>query len=264
MKILRCVVLATLLWSCDAFQYSPNEVRLEDHERDINTRNIQKLGLLQAPDTLKFILIGDSQRFYDETEKFVNTINQLEDVSFVLLAGDISDFGLNQEFKWINERLSRLKIPYITIIGNHDMLANGRTIYNKMFGPENFSFSVHGNTFICLNTNSEEAGFDGTLPDLNWLSGQLANAKTAKNVFVVSHVPPFSSAFDKDLEQDYAGLLSNHSNVRLSLHGHQHSFSQSYNYHDQVNYVVVGSLNKRNYALVTVVGTECSVEEKYF
>ncbi len=253
-----------VLSSCDAFLYSPNEVRVEEQERDINAKNIQRLSLLQASDTLKFVLIGDTQRFYEETDAFVRQINGAEDVDFVILAGDITDFGLNKEFKWVNERLSRLKVPYITVIGNHDMLANGREVYRKMYGAENFSFTVNGNTFICLNTNSEEVGFDGTLPDMNWLTSELGKSKNSNNVFVISHVPPFSAAFDKSLEQSYADVLKSNRNVRLSLHGHQHYYSLSNPYNGGCDYLVVGSMNKKNYAVVSVAGGKYNIEEKQF
>ncbi|HYH14625.1 MAG TPA: metallophosphoesterase family protein, partial [Flavisolibacter sp.] len=129
MKCWKGIVAVTLLslMSCkDLFQYSPKEVRLEEEEQNINLKNIPKIEALPKKDTLKFILIGDTQRFYDETADFVTAANQRNDISFVVLAGDISDFGLSKEFKWVHRELKQLKVPYIGVIGNHDMLSNGR------------------------------------------------------------------------------------------------------------------------------------------
>ncbi|MEI9808826.1 MAG: metallophosphoesterase [Bacteroidota bacterium] len=139
---------------------------------------------------------------------FTAHVNSLDDVSFVLLNGDLVDFGLNNEFNWVAARLNKLKIPYITAPGNHDMLANGKKIFNEMFGPENFTFSYGANRFIVLNTNSRETGFDGTVPDISWLQQQLAFTDEYQNIFVLSHVAPFSADFDKKLEQPFYDALA--------------------------------------------------------
>ena len=104
-RLQLAAVFLFFLTSCkDPFLYNINEVRLNEDERNLNAKNIQKIQMLAPADTLKFILIGDSQRFYDEVEDFVTHVNGLKNISFVLLAGDITDFGLNKEYRWINNR----------------------------------------------------------------------------------------------------------------------------------------------------------------
>ncbi|MFN2439489.1 MAG: metallophosphoesterase, partial [Chitinophagaceae bacterium] len=162
--LIGCFSLTSI--SCKkAFLYNLNEVRLEENQKNLNAKNIQKIEAIRPLDTLKFILIGDSQRFYSELDDFVKEANGLKNIAFVALAGDISDFGLSKEFQWVNRKLTKLSMPYIAVIGNHDMLANGRKVYEQMFGAEDFTFTCNGNKFICLNTNSREKGFDGSLPN---------------------------------------------------------------------------------------------------
>ncbi len=269
---LSCLKIAILIGclsftnhSCKkAFLYNLNEIRLEENEKDLNAKNIKKIEAMTSKDTLKFILIGDSQRFYDELDDFVEEANQLKDISFIILAGDISDFGLSKEFQWIHRSLNKLSMPYIAVIGNHDMLANGRIVYQQMFGPEDFTFTFNGNKFICLNTNSREVGFNGSLPNIPWLQQQLSDPLNYQNAFVISHVPPFDSDFDKKLEKQFSSLLSGNSKVRLSMHGHLHNYREEEVYNDGLKYVVVGSMNKRNYALISVWGDQFSVEEVYY
>lgn len=254
-----------ILFSCrEVFQFNPNEIRLEEYEQNLNAKNIARLRTHVPGDTLKFILIGDSQRFYDEVQGFVEKVNAVEDAAFVLLAGDITDFGLNKEFRWINDRLRKLKMPYITVIGNHDMLGNGSLIYSKMFGPTDFSFSVGSNKFICLNTNSQERGFDGTLPDMRWLNSELSGLSHYSQAFIVSHMPPFDAGFDKSKEKEFAAALANSGKVKLTLNGHQHRFSVTTPYNDGVTYLVSASMNKRSYTLVTAWGNKFKIEEKFF
>ena len=258
-------LLVVLFLSCkDLFLYNPNEVTLNEDEKNLNEKNIQKIKALPSLDTFKFVVFGDAQRFYDEVEDLVSVVNGLENISFVAQLSDLSDFGLDQEFRWVNERLAKLNVPYITVIGNHDMLANGRKIFREMFGAEDFSFDHYNSRFIFLNTNSQEVGFDGTLPNLKWLQEQLNSATQTKNVFIFSHTPPFSPAFDKKLELTFTSLLTSYSNVRFSAHAHEHRFQLTQPYPGHVTYVVAASLNKRSYVLVSVTGNQFQLKEVNF
>lgn len=162
------------------------------------------------------------------------------------------------------ERLSRLKVPYVSVIGNHDMLANGREVYRQVYGAENFSFAYGTSKFVCLNTNSNERGYDGSIPDMAWLRRELSGLEEYRNVFVVGHMAPFHEGFDPNVEPNYASLLARNSKVRLSMHAHQHYYSLTHPYSDGVEYLVVGGMSKRNYALVAVEGEHYHIEEHYY
>ena len=69
--------------------------------------------------------MGDSQRWYDETEDFVKEINKRNDIDFVIHGGDMSDFGLTKEFLWQRDIMNGLNVPYVALIGNHDCLGTG-------------------------------------------------------------------------------------------------------------------------------------------
>ena len=152
-------ILAVLFGSTsceDLFEYSPNQVFDTDTEINLNAKNLEWLLSTPGDDTVTIAFIGDSQRFYDELTNFIDTVNQLPNVDFVLLAGDISDFGLLEEFELINEKFTGLNKPYIGVIGNHDVLGKGDEVFERMFGPLNFSFSYQDVKFILHNTNSKE------------------------------------------------------------------------------------------------------------
>lgn len=261
LKLTYSAFLILFLLSCDMVVYSPNEVR--PAFRDLNRRAIEKIEAAPVKTNYNFILTGDTQRFYDDMEDFVKHVNQLTDISFVLVAGDLTDFGQNREYKWVGERLGKLNIPYVGVLGNHDMLANGRQLFHEMYGPENFSFFFGGHKFISINTNSREVRFNGSVPDINFLKTQLADNR-AEKIFVVSHVPPFSGDFDPELENDYANALAAEPRVAYSLHGHEHHFYHSEPYNDGVPYVVSAATNKRSYVLVTVNNNNVSISEKTF
>jgi 3',5'-cyclic-AMP phosphodiesterase len=261
-RYLLYALIVLLTCSCKGFLYHPDEIR--PVATRLNATNIEKVRSLPAKNSFKFILVGDTQRFYDEMDDFIDHVNGMNDISFILINGDIVDFGLNREYNWVAEKLKKLNPPYITTIGNHDMIANGRKIYNEMFGEENFLFDYSGTRFICLNTNSREVGFDGSVPDMPWFAKQLSDDSSFRNIFVLSHVPPFSPDFDSRVEGPFRQLMKANSKTRLSMHGHNHQYKVVQPYQDGFTFLLAGAGNQRNYALVTVNGDQYSIEEKYY
>lgn len=247
-----------ILPSC--FDYNPNQIMLEDDEKDLNFKNLTKLTANPASETIRFALMGDTQRFYDEAAEFVENVNTRDDIDFVVHAGDISDFGLAKEFKWVRDIMKEIRVPYFTVVGNHDLLANGKKVYLEMFGDFNFSFEYGDYKFIMLDTNSREYGFNGRVPDLEWLQSQLDDNIEDKRVIVISHIPPFDADFDSNLEAEYAKILSDDPNASLSLHGHRHSFDDQEYYNDGVRYFVTTTVQKQGYAVVTLSPAGADIE----
>jgi 3',5'-cyclic-AMP phosphodiesterase len=249
--------------SCSLFEYHPFEVRVPDDLRDLNARAIEKItSSKELKDTLTFILMGDTQRFYDETEDFVKSANQ-HDADFVFLAGDITDFGINDEFLWVHDIMKHLNKPYMAVIGNHDLTGNGERTYKTMYGPLNDSFILHQVKFILLNTNSREYKFNGIVPDVSWLNDQLSGSDFERAI-VISHIPPFDSDFDPQLESGYRSALLQSGKVKLSLHGHQHTYRNLEYYNDGIQYVISTSMDERMYLIIKVWRDGYAVNEIYY
>ncbi len=242
-------------------QYHPAEVRPDVLQ--LNNQNINKLEKISQTDSFSFLVISDLQRFYDELEDFVDYENTVDDFSFILITGDITDFGLNKEFNLIAGILQKLKAPFITVIGNHDMLGNGILIYREMFGEENFTFTFGNNKFILFNSNGREVGFNGQLPDMQWLK-KAADAEEYTNLFFVSHVPPFSGDFDPNLENEYVTLMNTTPNARLSLHGHEHRFYFGSHYSDNFPYLITPEIQNKSFSRIKVEGTRIFVTQENF
>ncbi len=257
------ISLILFLAACDIIEYSPNQIILKEYERDLNRKNIEKLQANSPEDTLRFVLMGDTQRFYDEAESFVKSVNKLKDIDFVIHAGDISDFGLSQEFEWIAKIMSDLNVPYVTAVGNHDLIANGSKVYRKMFGPMNFSFILSGVKFVFYDSNSIEYGYDGSTPDLAWIAGELGTDDFDWAI-PVAHMPPYSEDTDLTKEEALAGILGSTGKVKLSLHGHEHAFSVVEKYDNGVTYVVSTTVNKKGYAIISFYDGNFEVEEVYY
>jgi len=234
----------------DVFEFSPNQTFDGDSPVGINARNIEQLHNRPVDDTITIAFIGDSQRFYDEAIRFVDKVNTLGSVDFVLLAGDITDFGLLEEFEQINGIFSKLDAPYVGVIGNHDVQARGEETFERTFGALNFSFVYDSIKFIVHNTNGREYPA-GQVPDLQWLADQFTDDPAVKNFVAVSHVPPFDRDFDKTLEPAYTQLLHD-KNTLISLHGHIHRFKDGYPYNDGMRYMTSHSFDKRAFVLMKI------------
>ena len=122
------VLSAVLLQACSSIEYSPNQSSDSKSPRDLNKKSLRRLAETPGDDTIRFVLTGDSQREYKYSEKLVDVVNKIPGVDFVFLAGDISDFGLLQEMEWVHSIFSKLKMPYIGVIGNHDLVAKAAVV----------------------------------------------------------------------------------------------------------------------------------------
>ncbi len=262
--VLLLVILAPEFSCNDPFQYNPNEVLLAEKDKNINQKNIDRIQSLSDADTLRFIVIADPHHDYEDLEEFVAKANAMEGIDFILIAGDITTFGLQTEFLETLNILRGFHLPFVTIIGNHDLLANGEKVYEEMFGKTDFAFTCKGNKFICLNSNSREYDFNGAVPSLDWLNQELINTAGNENIFVLCHVAPFHSDFDPDLEEGYSNSLANSGKVRLSMHGHAHDTYFANHYDDGVLYLVTDDMLDRGYSIITTWSDGIDVEQKQF
>lgn len=69
-------VISLMFMGCEMIDYHPYDVNIKG-ERDINIKNIDKIETqTKNKDTIRFVLMGDSQNRYKETEDFANHINK--------------------------------------------------------------------------------------------------------------------------------------------------------------------------------------------
>jgi|SRR5688572_15727906 len=258
-----CLMIAILTSCEDIFQYNSNEVLLEEDEKNLNAKNIHLIEALPARDTLRFIVIADVHHNYEVFENFTEIANNLHDIAFVAVAGDLTSFGLQTEYRELHAILKKLHMPWVCVIGNHDLLGNGRKVYHEMFGALNFTFLCNGNKFICIDSNSREYNFNGQVPDLAWLNHEIG-ATDASNIFIISHIAPFDHDFDPALENGYVSALASTEKVRISLHGHWHDFYKTYYYNDGILYQVTDDLADRGYTLISVWNEGFNIEQIRF
>ncbi|WP_432714038.1 metallophosphoesterase family protein [Pedobacter sp.] len=254
-------ILLLMIMGCGGFEYSPNQYFSGDTPRDINQRNIKRLQEEQGDARIRFILTGDSQRSYKDAEDLVKVINQIPEIDFVLLAGDISDFGLSQEMEWVDKVFSKLQRPYLGVIGNHDLVATGEKAFKRMYGELNYSFVYQGVKFVCHNTNSRETSFSGNVPDLEWLKKEFSPETGVEAYIAVAHVPPGDGDFDRSLEAKYINIINTSPNTLAALYAHQHAYNLFYpgNQHT-IPYIVTTGIEKRKFVLIEILNGKLTFE----
>ncbi len=265
LKVPALLLLSALyISSCEMIEYSPQEVRLKDSEKNLNQKSAQQIAdkLSSRPDTFSFLFISDTQRFYNETDALIDAVSQHTDIDFVLHGGDLTDFGILQEYQWQHKILKRLPAPYMVVIGNHDCLGNGVKVFENMYGPQDAVYNFGNSRFVFINTNSLEFEED-PVPRLPFLANAFGDTATYKNAFVLMHVPPFDNEFDRSKEEDFAAMLRG-KKVRLALHGHQHSFKEQQPYDDGITYLAADDMSDKNYIKVEVKGTEVTYQRFHF
>lgn len=260
-------LIALLLCGCDPFEYHPYDVRLEKKYKDINRKNIARIVAADHPaDTVRFVFMGDSQRWYDETEDFVKNVNRRKDIDFVVHGGDISDFGMKKEFCWMHDILNKLNVPYVAIIGNHDHLGSGGDIYAAMYGDLNFSFVFGRTKFLCLNTNALEFDYGTPVPDFLFLEKELKDSTgTAYDrTIALMHVQPDNVVFNNNVRYVFHEYLKRFRKLLFCVHAHSHRLMMEDMFGDGIIYFGSDAMKNRNYLVFTVTKEGYTYEVVYF
>ena len=262
MKRLFLVLLAWLGVGCTT-EYHPYDTHVKG-EHNINPTHIQLIEKQCAgKQELRFAVISDTQRWYDETEDAVEEINKRTDIDFVLHTGDLTDFGARKEFELQRDILNHLHVPYVVLIGNHDCIATGCKIYRKIFGDYNFAFTAGSVRFICLNTNSLEFG-EGQ-PDLAFMEQELRSfPEGVTKTIVAFHAAPWSEQFDQALVEPFARLVASYPGVQCCIYGHGHHFGEDIPYEDGIPYIQCGNIEKEAMLIFTVDESGFSYEKVDF
>ena len=259
------MVIISFLWGCDKlFEYTTYSANVSDGKLNTNQKNLTLLEQQESfgnPEKFSVAFISDNHKYYNSLIDALESINENQDIELIIHGGDMTDGGMLKEYDLFYDAMEDYSdLPYFPVIGNHDCLANGRNIYNDMYGDENFSFSYKNCYFIFWNdvrweVNNEE-------PDFDWLYRQLKSSDEKYNhVFVVAHIPPFGDQFTFLYREFYERVLDSF-NVDLSIHGHQHEYSESTI--DSTDYLVIGATSKDGYFVMDVDGKEITLKRKTF
>lgn len=260
-SFLFCLLLA----GCDVIDYHPYDVKIKG-ETGINAKNTKRIEeKCLGKTTIRFIAMGDSQRWYDETEDFVKAANARNDIDFVIHGGDMSDFGLTDEFMWQRDIMNKLKVPYVALIGNHDCVATGEEAYEKIFGAPNFSFIAGRIKFVCLNTNALEYDYSNPIPDFDYMEKQITDrAGEFDKTIICMHAQPLSEQFNNNVAKVFQLYVNQYPGVQFCVNAHAHCISVDDLFDDGIIYYGSDCMKKRCYLLFTVKPEGYDYEVVYY
>jgi 3',5'-cyclic-AMP phosphodiesterase len=255
------LVLMVVLSCENPFSYSPFETIVKEEYRNSTQKNLKLIDSLDNQESVPFkiALIADTHYHYDDLYDALSVINTKTDILFILIGGDIAESGLRNDYVYFQKVMRHSTKPYLTVIGNHDYLSNGSTIYRDMFGELNYTFTFNNVKFVLFDNVFWESK---KLPDFSWLERELSDQQGYDHVIPFMHIPPFDQQFENHREQ-YHQLLVDH-DIRFSIHGHRHTYDLRDIYGDGIQILSIGSPSKRSYCELTVTPQQISVEQIHF
>ena len=249
---LQMLVVAVGLTACDLIDIHPYDTRISGpHDR--NNHHIAQIEeRCRGKQEVKFVLISDTQRWYDETHDAVRSINA-RGVDFVIHCGDLTDFGATKEFELMRDELQGLEAPYVCLIGNHDHLGNGVFVFRSMFGPEDFAFDAGDTHFVALNTNALENDYSVPIPNFAFIGDdRAALAPTVRRTVVAMHAMPFTDQFNDNVADIFQERLRQYPALQFCLCGHNHRTVVMQPFEDGIDYYQCGAAKSRQYLIFTL------------
>ena len=178
---------------------------------------------LRAEEPVRFAFITDNHysagsRSITDLRRCIRDINSREDLDFVIMGGDITDFGSDDELAAVKVMLDSLSLDYYVVPGNHDAKwsESGCNTFRKVFGYEQFAFEKKGWRFLGCSCGPDMRMAPALLPQesMEWLRS-LEGGK--KSIFI-NHYPQDTSVlnyFDVTKELKRVG-------VQFEIGGHWH------------------------------------------
>jgi outer membrane protein assembly factor BamB/predicted phosphodiesterase len=129
----------------------------------------------------------------EDLRRTVRDINAMDDIAFVVLTGDITELGTNEELKLAKQILDSLDVKWYIIPGNHDSgwSESGGTMFASIFGYDKFSFEYAGIRFLGCASGPYVRMSDGHVPRdaVNWLDTELTKIAQGQPVIFLNHYP---------------------------------------------------------------------------
>ncbi len=158
----------------------------------------------------------------EDAEACVADINKNPDIAFSILAGDITEFGTDEEIALAKSIFDKLEKPYYIVAGNHDAKwsESGCNTFLKEFGYEEFEFDYQGIKFIGTNSGPNMRMAPALLPreSMVWLDSISKAVDPLQPVIFINHYPMDSSMLNYTQVLDELKRM----NTQLIMNGHWH------------------------------------------
>ena len=159
----------------------------------------------------------------EDLRRTVADINSMDNIAFVVVTGDVTELGTDEELALAKKILDELNVPYYIIPGNHDTgwSESGGLSFSRTFGNDKFHFVSNGVHFIGNASGPYVRMSDGHVPRgaVNWMAKELKDIDPREPIIFLNHYP-----LDNGLDNWYEVIdLLKQKNTLLALCGHGHS-----------------------------------------
>lgn len=151
------------------------------------------------------------------------------DFDFVVLAGDLSNEGSDDQLRNVKEIMDAVRHPLFVLPGNHEnnWSQSATKTFVDLWGNDRFFAEFDSLVIVGINCGPFMKMGDGHIKqeDLHWLRSTLANATPGKRILNFNHYPILPD--DLDNWGDYLEVLEDFP-VIAHINGHYHSW-RAYN-----------------------------------
>lgn len=159
----------------------------------------------------------------EDLRRTIRDINKMNDIDFVVITGDITELGTNEELPRAKQLFDSLRVTYYIIPGNHDVgwSESGGMSFISTFGSDRFAFDHKGIRFIGCSSGPYVRMSDGHIPRdaMTWMENILDTTSPTMPVIFLNHYP-----MDNQMDNWYEVIdMYKKKNTILFLCGHGHA-----------------------------------------
>lgn len=197
---------------------------------------------------LAYDVVDTAEYLAHAVSYIVDLLPKIGPVDGIVITGDLTDHGRQEQYDRLRELLLPLKLPLCVLPGNHDDRDVMRAVFSEqIWQPENGGLNSHiqlGNVHVlaldCLVSGKAHGLL--TPETLAWLESELALLTVEPVIFALHH-PPFETGIGHMDAQPLHNadallkLVSAHDGPKITICGHIHRYMTS---HQPCGPVIIG------------------------
>ncbi len=161
----------------------------------------------------------------------LNVIDYINDnkPDAVICTGDLTHKAKKYEYEEIAKYLTKIKVPLLNVIGNHDAKNNGILFFERYIGPRRWSITLKERDTVIIGVRSpRDNTSEGELGDeqLEWMVKQLKKCENKLRILALHHhlvdVPYAGAKRNTLVDAGEALELTQVYDIDLVLMGHRH------------------------------------------
>ena len=160
---------------------------------------------------------NDNDKMIDHVVDEINA----EDYDLVIIGGDMTNMGSDEELANIHRKLSRLDAPQLVVAGNHETTwsESACTRFGELWGHDSRTFADAGRyRFVGFQAGPFMKMADGTVrrEDLHWADSVMSATPHSRRIIAVCHYPLSNDITNR---REVTSMLRSH-DVAAALCGH--------------------------------------------